>query len=87
LHAICFQFYFKYGRPAPKDLKEQCLSRIDHLFFAGEGLQIQEFRSVTKDICKLPSFFSSVLFKKIDAAGSGTVTRYIVHFNICVDAI
>uniref|UniRef100_A0A0E0EYW3 EF-hand domain-containing protein n=1 Tax=Oryza meridionalis TaxID=40149 RepID=A0A0E0EYW3_9ORYZ len=69
------QFYFKHGRPAPKDLKEQCLSRIDHLFFAGEGLQIQEFRSVTKDICKLPSFFSSVLFKKIDAAGSGTVTR------------
>uniref|UniRef100_A0A0D9XKK6 EF-hand domain-containing protein n=1 Tax=Leersia perrieri TaxID=77586 RepID=A0A0D9XKK6_9ORYZ len=69
------QFYFKNGRPAPKDLKEQCLSRIDHLFFAGEGLQIQEFRSVTKDICKLPSFISTVLFKKIDAAGSGTVTR------------
>ncbi|KAL5230530.1 hypothetical protein ABZP36_029306 [Zizania latifolia] len=69
------QFYFKNGRPAPKDLREQCLSRIDHLFFAGEGVQIQEFRSVTKDICKLPSFFSSVLFKKIDAGCSGTVTR------------
>jgi hypothetical protein len=35
------QFYFKNGRPPPKDLKEQCLSRIDHLFFGGEGLQIQ----------------------------------------------
>jgi serine/threonine-protein phosphatase 2A regulatory subunit B'' len=35
------QFYFKNGRPPPKDLKEQCLSRLDHLFFAGEGLQIQ----------------------------------------------
>ncbi|CAN6287983.1 unnamed protein product [Urochloa humidicola] len=69
------QFYFKNGRPPPKDLKEQCLSRIDHLFFGGEGLQIQEFRSVTKDICKLPSFFSSVLFKKIDVACTGTVSR------------
>ncbi|KAL5225947.1 hypothetical protein ABZP36_012586 [Zizania latifolia] len=69
------QFYFKNGRPAPKDLREQCLSRIDHLFFAGEGLQIQEFRPVTKDICKLPSVFSTVLFKKIDAGCSGTVTR------------
>ncbi|XP_051186468.1 probable serine/threonine protein phosphatase 2A regulatory subunit B''delta isoform X2 [Lolium perenne] len=69
------QFYFKNGRPPPKDLKEQCLSRLDHLFFAGEGLQIQEFRPVIKDICKLPSFLSGVLFKKIDAACSGTVTR------------
>ncbi|KAG8091967.1 hypothetical protein GUJ93_ZPchr0012g20496 [Zizania palustris] len=69
------QFYFKNGRPAPKDLREQCLSRIDHLFFAGEGLQIEEFRPVTKDICKLPSVFSTVLFKKIDAGCSGTVTR------------
>ncbi|XP_062201587.1 probable serine/threonine protein phosphatase 2A regulatory subunit B''delta isoform X3 [Phragmites australis] len=69
------QFYFKNGRPPSKDLKEQCLSRIDHLFFGGEGLQIQEFRSVTKDICKLPSFFSSVLFKKIDVACTGTVSR------------
>ncbi|KAF8723083.1 hypothetical protein HU200_022234 [Digitaria exilis] len=69
------QFYFKNGRPPPRDLKEQCLSRIDHLFFGGEGLQIQEFRSVTKDICKLPSFFSSVLFKKIDVACTGSVSR------------
>jgi serine/threonine-protein phosphatase 2A regulatory subunit B'' len=37
-----------------------------------------EFRSVTKDICKLPSFFSSVLFKKIDVAATGTVSRYDV---------
>ncbi|KAI5016485.1 hypothetical protein ZWY2020_006336 [Hordeum vulgare] len=69
------QFYFKHGRPPPKDLREQCLSRLDHLFFAGEGLQIQEFRPVIKDICKLPSYLSGVLFKKIDAACSGTVTR------------
>ncbi|XP_020093897.1 serine/threonine protein phosphatase 2A regulatory subunit B''beta-like isoform X2 [Ananas comosus] len=69
------QFYFKNGRPPPKDLKEQCLSRIDHLFFGGEGLQIQEFKSVAKDICKLPSFFSGALFRKIDVGGTGTVSR------------
>ncbi|KAJ3682350.1 hypothetical protein LUZ60_014923 [Juncus effusus] len=69
------QFYFKNGRPAPKEIKEQCLSRLDHLFFGGEGLSIQEFRQVTKDICKLPSFLSSSLFRKIDAAGTGVVTR------------
>ncbi|GJM84804.1 hypothetical protein PR202_ga00510 [Eleusine coracana subsp. coracana] len=69
------QFYFKNGRPPPRDLKEQCLSRIDHLFFGGEGLQAQEFRQVTKDICKIPSFLSSVLFKKIDVACTGTVSR------------
>ncbi|KAK3157776.1 hypothetical protein QOZ80_2AG0127860 [Eleusine coracana subsp. coracana] len=69
------QFYFKNGRPPPRDLKEQCLSRIDHLFFGGEGLQVQEFRQVTKDICKIPSFLSSVLFKKIDVACTGTASR------------
>ncbi|ONM05878.1 probable serine/threonine protein phosphatase 2A regulatory subunit B''delta isoform X1 [Zea mays] len=69
------QFYFKNGRPPTKDLKEQCLSRTDHLFFGGGGLQVQEFRSVTKDICKLPSFLSSVLFKKIDVECTRTVSR------------
>lgn len=34
-----------------------------------------EFKPVTKEICKLPSFFSSVLFKKIDTEGAGIVTR------------
>ncbi|XP_008804277.1 serine/threonine protein phosphatase 2A regulatory subunit B''beta-like isoform X1 [Phoenix dactylifera] len=70
------QFYFKYGRPPPKEMKEHCLSRIDHLFFAHmDGLQIHEFKSITKDICKLPSFFSSSLFRKIDVDCTGVVTR------------
>lgn len=36
---------------------------------------ISEFKSLTKEICKLPSFFSVVLFGKIDANDTGYVTR------------
>ncbi|OVA02372.1 EF-hand domain [Macleaya cordata] len=71
------QFYFQNGRPAPNELKEQCLARIDKLF-SGHlegGLQVHEFKSVTKEICKLPSFFSSSLFRKIDVNCIGIVTR------------
>ncbi|KAH1259495.1 Serine/threonine protein phosphatase 2A regulatory subunit B''beta [Glycine max] len=69
------QFYFQFGRPPPNDLKEKCLIRIDHLFHDHmDGLQIHEFKSVTKEVCKLPSFFSTSLFRKIDN-GTGVVTR------------
>ncbi|KAL5702333.1 hypothetical protein ACHQM5_027562 [Ranunculus cassubicifolius] len=70
------QFYFQNGRPPPVELKEQYLSRVDQLFFGHpDGLQINDFRTVTKDLCKLPSFFSITLFKKIDVSGTGLVTR------------
>ncbi|XP_042395201.1 serine/threonine protein phosphatase 2A regulatory subunit B''beta-like [Zingiber officinale] len=70
------QFYFHNGRPPPKALKEQCLSRIDHLFFGNmDGLQLQEFKTVTKEICKLPSFLSTSFFRKCDAECTGMVSR------------
>ncbi|GLT41276.1 hypothetical protein SLA2020_153510 [Shorea laevis] len=70
------QFYFQNGRPPPRDLKEHCLSSINHLFNNPlNGLQIDEFKSVTKDVCKLPSFLSSALFGKIDVDCTGIVTR------------
>ncbi|KAM4108780.1 hypothetical protein ACB094_03G071100 [Castanea mollissima] len=70
------QFYFQNGRPPPNDLKEQCLMRINR-FFRGhlDGLQMHEFKLVTKEVCKLPSFFSTALFRKIDVNGTGLVTR------------
>ncbi|KAL9225510.1 hypothetical protein vseg_001425 [Gypsophila vaccaria] len=70
------QFYFQNGRPAPKEMKERCLFRINQLFYNhAEGLQLNEFKIVTKEICKLPSFFSPILFQKIDVNGAGFVTR------------
>lgn len=70
------QFYFQNGRPPTKELKEHCLSRINYLFNNPlNGLQIDEFKSVTKEVCKLPSFFSSALFRMIDTDCIGIVTR------------
>ena len=37
---------------------------------------MSEFKLVTKEVCKLPSFFSTALFRKIDVNGTGLVTRY-----------
>ncbi|GAB4855349.1 hypothetical protein Ancab_023970 [Ancistrocladus abbreviatus] len=70
------QFYFQNGRPPPKELKERCLFRINQFFYGRtDGLQMNEFKAVTKEICKLPSFFSTVLFRKIDVNCTGFVTR------------
>ncbi|KAL8533359.1 hypothetical protein ACS0TY_009663 [Phlomoides rotata] len=70
------QFYFHDGRPPPNELRERCLFRINQFFYGHmDGLQMHEFKPVTKEICKLPSFFSTVLFRKIDTEGTGIVTR------------
>lgn len=34
-----------------------------------------EFRMVTRELCKLPTFFTTVLFDKIDKESTGFVTR------------
>ncbi|GAY60742.1 EF hand family protein expressed [Citrus sinensis] len=70
------QFYFKNGRPPPTEMRDQCVFAIDQHFYGHmDGLQVQEFKSITKEICKLPSFFSTALFRKIDVEGTGIVTR------------
>ncbi|KAJ8562697.1 hypothetical protein K7X08_031149 [Anisodus acutangulus] len=70
------QFYFQNGRPPPNELKERCLFRINQFFYGHtDGLQMNEFKPITKEICKLPSFFSAVLFKKIDVDSTGVITR------------
>ncbi|KAI9077991.1 hypothetical protein K1719_040120 [Acacia pycnantha] len=70
------QFYFQNGRPPPNELREQFLFRVDQLFCGHlDGLQMHEFKLAAKELCKLPSFFSSSLFRKIDANGTGLVTR------------
>ncbi|XP_022868157.1 serine/threonine protein phosphatase 2A regulatory subunit B''beta-like, partial [Olea europaea var. sylvestris] len=69
------QFYFQNGRPPSQELLNECLSRIKQFFSAeSKGLRIQEFKLATKEICKLPSFFSIALFTKIDVNCTGIVT-------------
>ncbi|KAE8686106.1 putative serine/threonine protein phosphatase 2A regulatory subunit B''epsilon [Hibiscus syriacus] len=70
------QFYFQNGHPPTKELKEQYISKINHLFDNPlNGLKINEYKTVTKEVCKLPSFLSSSLFRKIDIDCVGLVTR------------
>ncbi|KAL2994552.1 hypothetical protein AAZX31_10G171400 [Glycine max] len=70
------QFYFKNGRPPPSEMKEHFLYQIDSRFYGHlDGLQLHEFKSFTKELCKLPSFFSTALFKKIDVNFTGTISR------------
>ena len=41
------------------------------------------FIPVAKDVCRLPSFFSTLLFKKIDVHDSGLVTRWVfTYYNV-----
>ncbi|VFQ80325.1 unnamed protein product [Cuscuta campestris] len=70
------QFYFQNGCPPPNELKERCLFRINQFFYGHtDGIPMQEFKLITKEICKIPSFFSTALFMKIDSSGTGILTR------------
>ncbi|KAG2402074.1 Serine/threonine protein [Vigna angularis] len=70
------QFYFKNGRPPPNEMKEHFMYQIESRFYGHvNGLQLHEFKSVAKELCKLPSFFSTALFRKIDVNFTGTITR------------
>ncbi|XP_057733808.1 probable serine/threonine protein phosphatase 2A regulatory subunit B''delta [Arachis stenosperma] len=65
------QFYFEHGRPAPQEMIEECRFKIYELFNdygeeAGHLMHMKEFKFVTKEVCDLPSFFSKVLFRKIN---------------------
>ncbi|XP_019095182.1 PREDICTED: probable serine/threonine protein phosphatase 2A regulatory subunit B''epsilon isoform X2 [Camelina sativa] len=40
-----------------------------------DGLRVDEFKSITKEVCKLPSILSPALFTKIDPNSTGIVTR------------
>ncbi|MED6114498.1 hypothetical protein PIB30_080795 [Stylosanthes scabra] len=73
------QFYFEHGRPAPQEMIEECRFKIYELFNdhaeEGERMRVNEFKIVTKEVCELPSFFSTVLFEKIKNENQDYVTK------------
>eukprot|EP01018_Ginkgo_biloba_P022035 Gb_03011 [translate_table: standard] len=70
------QFYFPNGPPPPKEMAEEYLVKIDELFGGhSDGLCLSDFLPLAKEVCKVPSFFSNLLFKKIDMENTGFVTR------------
>lgn len=76
VNEIIPQFYFPNGPTPPKEIVDEFLKEIDLYFVShADGLHFSEFVPLVKEVCKLPSFFSSSLFKKIDMENSGRVTR------------
>ncbi|XP_024399888.1 serine/threonine protein phosphatase 2A regulatory subunit B''alpha isoform X2 [Physcomitrium patens] len=70
------QFYFPKGPPTSKEAYFECLDRVNRIFSGyPNGLPLSAFMPVTKEICKLPSYFSSVLFQKLDINRTGLVTK------------
>ncbi|XP_022138599.1 probable serine/threonine protein phosphatase 2A regulatory subunit B''delta [Momordica charantia] len=70
------QFYFTSGRPPLNAMTEDFLSKVNQFFLSRlDGVQIKDFKFVTKVICKLPSFLSAALFRKIDINCNGKVSR------------
>lgn len=57
----------------PSVMNSQTAELILQLHFC--HFPIAEFKTVTKEVCKLPSFLSSLLFRKIDVDSTGIVTR------------
>ncbi|PNY11666.1 serine/threonine protein phosphatase 2A regulatory subunit B subunit alpha-like protein [Trifolium pratense] len=82
------QFYFKNGRPPPNEMKEHFLFQVDNRFHGHlDGLQLLEFKSFTKEICKLPSFFSTALFRKIDVSFTGTITSILLKIELDIKPV
>eukprot|EP00897_Mesotaenium_endlicherianum_P010275 jgi/Mesen1/9276/ME000060S08713 len=75
-HEVIPQFYFPHGIPASSEVADQAMSKIAQIFSAQpNGIPQPAFLAVTRDVCKLPSFFNGCLFRKIDSDSTGLVTR------------
>ncbi|KMZ62273.1 Serine/threonine protein phosphatase 2A regulatory subunit B'subunit alpha [Zostera marina] len=71
------QFYFKDGPPPKSSVKHRLLYRVIQYFNCySDMLGVEDFKSVTKKMCKLPSFFCRTLFKRIDTECKGTIRSY-----------
>jgi serine/threonine-protein phosphatase 2A regulatory subunit B'' len=69
------QFYFPKGKPVELDVKQKNLEAMNTAFDGKLELDKKEFEKVTSEVCNIPTFFSDILFGKINSTGKEKITR------------
>lgn len=77
------QFYFPRGPPVPQEIKLSIQSKVDALFHEHtEGMPVEGFTAVVKDVCDLPTMLAYPLFEKLK---SNDKTPPVVHKEAFVE--
>jgi hypothetical protein len=70
------RFYFPTtNKPNDTDLKQDMLKISGYFLKNYGGFTLEQFKVVTTEVCKLPYFLNSTLFRHIDRNQTGRITR------------